>query len=147
MNGNNDFKINENDKNKEEGKQRETNDYVSFIDELISKHKFYATETNHLIKQNKQSNLTNSHSNINSNIITSFTGNSWNNNIINKKNFMIPSHKIIRNNIPYNKIIFNNDNEINKLKGLFKSYTRIDKRFNKSYSSMKNKKNDFIYRK
>ena len=119
----NDFDINKNEKNKEEDKQRETNDCVSFIDELISKHKFYATEANHLIKQNKQSNLTNSHSNINSNRITSFTGNSLNNNIINKKNLIIPSNKIIRNHIPYNKIIYNNDNEINELKIPFKSYT------------------------
>ena len=123
LNDNNDFDINENDKNQLEEKQRQSNDCVSFIDDLISKHKFYATESNNLIKQNKQSNLTNSHSNINSNRITSFTGNSLNNNIINKKNLIIPSNKIIRNHIPYNKIIYNNDNEINELKIPFKSYT------------------------
>ena len=123
LNDNNDFDINENEKNQLEEKQRQSNDCVSFIDDLISKHKFYATESNNLIKQNKQSNLTNSHSNINSNRITSFTGNSLNNNIINKKNLIIPSNKIIRNHIPYNKIIYNNDNEINELKIPFKSYT------------------------
>ena len=123
LNDNNDFDINENEKNQLEEKQRQSNDCVSFIDDLISKHKFYATESNNLIKQNKQSNLTNSHSNINSNRITSFTGNSLNNNIINKKNLIIPSNKIIRNHIPFNKIIFNNDNEINELKIPFKSYT------------------------
>ena len=141
LNCNNDFNNNENNKNKEEEKQRETNDCVSFIDELISKHKFYATEANHLIKQNKQSNLTNSHSNINSNRITSFTGNSLNNNIVNKKNFMIPSHRIIRNNIPYNKIIYNNDNEINELKGPFKSYTNKNELNIDDSHEIKNKNN------
>ena len=137
----NDFDINKNEKNKEEDKQRETNDCVSFIDELISKHKFYATEANHLIKQNKQSNLTNSHSNINSNRITSFTGNSLNNNIANKKNLLIPSNKNIRNNIPYNKIINNNYNEINEFKGPSKSYTNKNELNIDDSHEIKNKNN------
>ena len=86
-----DNNINENNENKKD----ESNNYVSFIDDIISKHKFYATESNNFQKNFKVN--SEKHSNINSNRITAFTGNSLNNNIVNKKNLIFSSK------IPYNK--------------------------------------------
>ena len=99
-----DNNINENNENNE-NKKDESNNYVSFIDDIISKHKFYATESNNFQKNFKVN--SEKHSNINSNRLTAFTGNSLNNNIVNKKNLIFPSK------IPYNK---------NELNNKYKSY-------------------------
>ena len=89
-----DNNINENNENNE-NKKDESNNYVSFIDDIISKHKFYATESNNFQKNFKVN--SEKHSNINSNRLTAFTGNILNNNIVNKKNLIFLSKN------PYNK--------------------------------------------
>ena len=132
--------VDNNNNNKNSEKPNDTNYFISYLDDL-SKQKLYATETNIIQKNIKQSisENVNSHTNITSNLLTNFTGNSGNNNNINRKNLVLQTKysnnkKYKRNN---NKINFNlyNQNELTQLSEQFKSF--------KSYTNRENNLNIF----
>ena len=129
-----DYNIIENNNNKLYEKPNDTNYFISCLDDL-SKQKLYSTDTNIIPKNIKQSSENiNSHTNITSNLLTTFTGNSGNNNNINRKNLVLQTK--YSNNKNYkrnnNKINSNsyNQNELSKLNEQFKSYTNRENYLN-----------------